>query len=256
MRWRTTPNGHDERVDDDPASEMPERLARLEHVIGRELAIPAWRRHTTGERRWPSGVAIVCMIALQYALPDWLSLGPRWLMPVIEITLIAVLVAANPGRTRRDTPFLRMIALTLIGVASVGTAYSVGVLVTDIALGRHTGSAALLLATGGDVWLINVLTFAVWYWELDRGGPLERMLGTHQYPDFLFPQMTSPGMAPKEWEPQFVDYLYLAFTNATAFSPTDTLPLSRWAKFLMLLESLTSLATAALVIAKAINALA
>ena len=100
-----------------------------------------------------------------------------------------------------------------------------------------------------------MLTFAVWYWEFDRGGPLERALGTHEMPDLLFPQMTTPDMAPRDWEPEFLDYLYLAFTNSMAFSPTDTLPLSRWVKFVMLLQSLLSLVIAALVIAKAVNTL-
>lgn len=243
-------------MDEDSAGEWPDRLAKLEHLISKDLSIPAWRRHTLGERRWPSAVTILCLIALQLALPERLSLGPRWLMPAIEIGLIVVLIAANPVRLGRGTPPLRMVALLLIAVASVGTAWSVIVLVTDIALVRHTGSAARLLVTGGDVWLTNVLLFAVWYWELDRGGPIQRALGTHQYPDFLFPQMSSPGMAAKDWEPEFLDYLYVAFTNATAFSPTDTMPLSRWAKLLMLLQSLISLVTAALVVAKAVNALA
>jgi uncharacterized membrane protein len=102
--------------------------------------------------------------------------------------------------------------------------------------------------------LINVLTFAVWYWEFDRGGPLERALGTHE-PDLLFPQMSTPHVAPKDWEPEFLDYLFVAFTTSTAFSPTDTLPLSRWVKSVMLLQALISLAVAALVVAKAVNAL-
>jgi hypothetical protein len=109
---------------------------------------------------------------------------------------------------------------------------------------------------GGGIYLINVLTFAVWFWELDRGGPAERAAGSDPYPDFLFPPMTSPEMTHKDWEPYFLDYFYVAFTNATAFSPTDTLPLSRWAKFAMALESAIALVTAALVIAKAVNALA
>jgi len=126
----------------------------------------------------------------------------------------------------------------------------------DISTGRDVGSAADLLASGGAVWLVNVLTFALWYWEFDRGGPIERATGTHPTPDFLFPQMSTPDMAPKDWEPEFLDYLYLAFTNSTAFSPTDTLPMSRWAKAVMLLQSLLSLVIAALVVARAVNALA
>jgi uncharacterized membrane protein len=229
----------------------PERLIKdIERVVE-----PAWRRHTLGEQRWPFAVTVVVMIALQYLLPDRLTVGNRWVLPAIEVVLIAVLMAANPGRVERSSKPLRMLGLALIAVASLGNAWSVGWLVHDITTGTQAGGAAELLATGGDVWLINVLTFAVWYWELDRGGPVERAYGTNPYPDFLFPQMSSADMAPKDWEPQFLDYLYLAFTNSTAFSPTDTLPLSRWAKFLMLLQSLISLVTAALVVAKAVNAL-
>ena len=229
----------------------PERLIKdIERVV-----VPAWRRQTAGEQRWPFALTIVVMIALQSLLPDRLTVGNRWVLPAIEVVMIAVLMAANPGRMERSSKPLRTLGLALIAVASLGNAWSVGWLVYNITTGRHTGGAAELLATGGDVWLINVLTFAVWFWELDRGGPVERGYGTNPYPDFLFPQMSSSDMAPKDWEPQFLDYLYLAFTNSTAFSPTDTLPLSRWAKFLMLLQSLISLVTAALVVAKAVNAL-
>jgi uncharacterized membrane protein len=227
------------------------RLVRdLEHVIE-----PAWRRRTDGEQRWPFAVAIVAMIGLQLALPERLSVGDRWVLPGVEVLVIIVLMAANPGRMERSSRPLRMLALTLIAVASLGNAWAVVGLVHDIATGTNVGRASELLATGGDVWLINVLTFAVWFWELDRGGAVQRANGTNPYPDFLFPQMTASDMTPKDWEPQFLDYLYLAFTNSTAFSPTDTLPLSRWAKFLMLVQSLVSLVTAALVVAKAVNAL-
>ena len=218
-------------------------------------ARPFWRRLTRGERRWPFALAFVVMIGLQLGLPERYSLGARWVLPAIEVVVIGALVAANPGRLERRTPMLRRLSLSLIAVASLGTAWSVGKLVTAIAGGDDTGSAAALLASGASIWLINVLTFAVWYWELDGGGALARAAGTDPYPDFLFPQMTAPSLAPKDWRPQFADYLYLAFTNATAFSPTDTLPLSRWAKLTMMLQSAISLVIAALVIAKAVNAL-
>ncbi len=119
----------------------------------------------------------------------------------------------------------------------------------------ETEDATKLLLYGGAIWLTNVLVFALWYWELDRGGPVTRMLGARKHPDFLFAQMASPEVAPEDWEPMFLDYFYLSFTNATAFSPTDTLPLTRWAKMLMLLQSAVSLATVALVIARAVNIL-
>ncbi|WP_433719950.1 hypothetical protein ACQP2Y_33905 [Actinoplanes sp. CA-051413] len=218
-------------------------------------ARPFWRRLSRGEQRWPFALAIAVMIGLQLTLPERYSLGAWWVLPAVEVVVIGALVAANPGRLERRTPMLRRLSLGLIAVASLGTAWSVVRLVVDIAGGGDTGSAAELLGSGASIWLINVLTFAVWYWELDRGGALERAAGTDPYPDFLFPQMTTPDMAPKEWRPQFADYLYLAFTNATAFSPTDTLPLSRWAKLTMMLQSAISLVTAALVVAKAVNAL-
>jgi uncharacterized membrane protein len=199
---------------------------------------------------------MAAIIALQWLLPDRLTLGPRWLFPSIELLLAAVLQAADPRRMKRDTEALRMVALGLIAVASLGTVWSVAMLIRDIVTGYDTGSAAQLLGTGAGIYLMNVLTFAVWFWELDRGGPVARALGTDPYPDFLFPSMTSPDMAHKEWEPRFADYFYVAFTNATAFSPTDTLPMTRGAKVGMALESAISLATAALVIAKAVNALA
>jgi uncharacterized membrane protein len=250
----------DERLREGPPErgDVHERLDRLERLAVRDVqraALPAWRRHTRGEQRWPFAVAILVMIGLQSFLPERLSAGPRWALPLIEVLIIVVLMLANPGRMERSSPALRKAGLALITVASVGNAWSVAWLVADIVLGRNEGTAGALLATGGNVWLINVLTFAVWYWEFDRGGPLERALGTHPDPDFLFAQMGTPDMASADWEPEFLDYLYLAFTNSTAFSPTDTLPLSRWAKSAMLAQSAISLVTAALVVAKAVNAL-
>ena len=230
-----------------------DRLSRLERDAER-LIPPAWRRRTDGERRWPSAVAIVVLIGLQLMLPDHLTLASRWLLPGIEVVLIGVLIAANPGRMVRSAGWLRRVGLGLITVASIGNGWSIWRLVAGIVRGHDVGSAALLLASGGAVWLINVLVFAIWYWEFDRGGPLQRALGVRQKPDLLFPQMTQPDLD-RDWEPEFLDYLYVAFTNATAFSPTDTMPLSRWVKLVMLLQSVFSLVVAALVVAKAVNAL-
>lgn len=227
---------------------------RLERDVERVLE-PAWRRQTGGEQRWPAAVAILAMIALQLLLPARLTLGPRWAVPALELIIIVVLFLANPGRMERSSKPLRTIGLALIAIASLGNVWSLWWLVHDIVSGTGVETAGQLLATGGDVWLINMLTFAVWYWELDRGGAVARAQGVQQYPDFLFPQMTAADMAPKDWEPEFVDYLFLAFTNSTAFSPTDVLPLSRWAKMVMLPQAAISLATAALVVAKAVNAL-
>ncbi|MEU4240424.1 hypothetical protein [Actinoplanes sp. NPDC026619] len=218
-------------------------------------AKPAWRRRTKAEHRWPVVLALIVLGTLQWYLPDRLTPGPRWLFPLIEAVIGVVLIAANPVRMRRDTPRLRMLSLGLITVASLGTVWTVVMLIRDIVSGHDTGSAGQLLATGGGIYVMNVLTFAVWFWELDRGGSVARSLGSDPYPDFLFAPMTSPDMAHQDWEPWFADYLYLSFTNSTAFSPTDTLPMTRGAKFGMAAESAIALVTAALVVAKAVNAL-
>jgi uncharacterized membrane protein len=240
------------------AGEARGRLARFERLAeqdARRVGLPAWRRETDGELRWPSAVTILVMIGLQIFLPGQLTAWTRWALIAVEVLVIVILLAKNPGRMQKDTALLRPLSLILIAAASLVNGWSAIWLVQDIVLGRDTGSAGHLLASGGNVWLINVLTFAVWYWELDRGGPRERALGHNPKPDFLFPQMATPDMAPTDWEPELLDYLYLAFTNSMAFSPTDTLPLSRWAKSTMLLQSAISLVIAALVVAKAVNAL-
>ncbi|HET9517159.1 MAG TPA: hypothetical protein VFO77_05480 [Actinoplanes sp.] len=221
-----------------------------------DLVLPAWRKSTDGEQRWPAAIAIAAMIVLQLSLPDHLMLGERWVMPAVQAVILVVLFAANPRRMNRSSMALRTLGLLLIAVASLANAWSVGQLVVGLANGTETDNAAALLMTGADIWLTNVIVFALWYWELDRGGPVDRAYGVQPYPDLLFAQMTAPDMAPTDWEPRFVDYLYVSFTNATAFSPTDTLPLSRWAKLAMMLQSAVSLLTAALVIARAVNILA
>ncbi|HLI00989.1 MAG TPA: hypothetical protein VKV06_09400, partial [Acidimicrobiales bacterium] len=115
--------------------------------------------------------------------------------------------------------------------------------------------AGPLLSTGASIYLTNIIVFALWYWEWDRGGPVARLHGERSYPDFLFPQMSTPHLTVPDWRPTFFDYLYTSYTNATAFSPTDTMPLARWAKALMLFQSAIALSIVALVIARAINIL-
>lgn len=216
----------------------------------------AWLRRTAGERRWPVALAVLVAIALQLSLPTRLGLRPSWLLPALEAALLVTLVAANPHRINNRHPALRAGSLGLVGLISVSNAVSGGLLVHQILNGTDPSiSAGSLLANGGAIYLTNVLAFALWYWEYDRGGPAARADGDAEHPDFLFTQMTSPELAPPDWEPLFLDYLYLSLTNATAFSPTDTLPLSRWAKALMALQSVVALAVAALVIARAVNVL-
>ncbi len=138
---------------------------------------------------------------------------------------------------------------------SLANSWSAARLVVGLVRGTEGLDAGPLLLTGGAIWLTNVIVFALWYWEWDRGGPMARVMGHHQYADFLFVQMQSPETAPPDWEPVFLDYLYLSFTNSTAFSPTDVMPLSRWAKMLMMGQSTVSVSIVVLVVARAVNIL-
>jgi hypothetical protein len=157
----------------------------------------------------------------------------------------------------RTSRLLRSLSLGLVIAASLATTFSafqlVRALVHHHAAGGVLDEPGALLRSGGAIWLTNVIVFALWYWDMDRGGPAERACGTHKHTDFLFSQMTAPELVAKDWEPTFIDYFYLSFTNATAFSPTDTLPLSRWAKMVMMFQSAISLLTVALVVARAVN---
>ncbi|MFF1422979.1 hypothetical protein [Streptomyces sp. NPDC058280] len=249
----------------EPDDAVPARLARIEALLtharsgmgeaDRQL-LPAWRRVTRGELRWSSAVAVLAAIALQWALPERLSLRPEWLLPALETALLIALVAANPHRIDRASRLYRAAGLALIALISAANAFSAVYLVAGLI--RGTGGAedpGALLSSGGSIWLTNVIAFALWYWEWDRGGPVARSNATRAYPDFLFPQMQTPDLATPHWEPAFPDYLYLSFTNATAFSPTDVMPLTRWAKMLMLLQAVVSLLIVILVVARAVNIL-
>lgn len=194
-------------------------------------------------------------VAIQLLLPASLAFRPRWVLPGAELALFCAVVAMNPTRVNRESTVLRWLGLSLAAAVSVGTAWSAGLLVYRIVFGHATLAASALLVAGGGIWLTNVIVFALWYWETDRGGPAARAHGRDQHPDFLFMSMTVPELAGHDWEPAFVDYLYLSFTNATAFSPTDTAPLARWAKMAMLCQSAVSMVTVILVVARAINIL-
>jgi hypothetical protein len=249
------------------------RLDELEHAVARRVeetcvaffrapqraageVMPAWRRRTRGERRWQVAACTAVAIGLQAAVPGRLGvLRPVWILPTLQAILLLALILANPHRIDRQSRVLRMLGLTLAALISVANAWSVVRLATGLVRGTEGGTPGALLVTGGAIWLTNVIVFGLWYWEFDRGGPVARALGTRPYPDFQFTQMASPELAPPDWEPAFADYLYLAFTNAAAFSPTDVLPLSRWAKLAMTLQSAVSIVTVALIVARAVNIL-
>ena len=219
---------------------------------------PAWQRKTNGEHRAPAAITIVVLIALQIWISRALGIYPGWILAAIEGLLLLVLLLTNPGRLNREHMVIRQLGLGLVTAASAANALAGGMLIYQIVT-KHANlsvmTPARLLLTGGAVWIANVVVFALWYWELDSGGPAARANHRHEHPDFLFPQMTSPETARHDWEPGFVDYLYVSFTNATAFSPTDTMPLTRWAKLAMMFQAAVSVALVALVIARAINIL-
>jgi hypothetical protein len=144
-------------------------------------------------------------------------------------------------------------SLTLIGIITVANIVALGELVSALLNHTSAGGRSLVFASV-PIWLTNVIVFGLWYWDLDRGGPAARLHENHRRPDFLFTQMSTPGSGPN-WTPDFLDYLYTSFTKATAFSPTDTMPLTAWSKLLMMVQSLASLLTVALVLSRAVNIL-
>jgi hypothetical protein len=204
---------------------------------------------------WGPQLVVGVAILLGLILPTELTLGPSWLLPSIEIVLLVGLAIVSPHPSVREHPWRRRVALGLIGLVSLANIFSLVVLCEHLINGNRA-NGRILIASGAVLWVTNVLLFGLWYWELDRGGPAERESGqVTRFPDFMFPQMTNPRWAPRDWRPGLVDYLYTSLTNATAFSPTDTMPLTAAAKWLMSTQALTSLVTVGLVVARAVNIL-
>ncbi|NLA37528.1 MAG: DUF1345 domain-containing protein [Actinobacteria bacterium] len=213
---------------------------------------PAWKQRTEGESRWAAVGALTLAAAAQLVLPHSYPAIVRFGTPAIVFALAIGSLVIVPNRIDGHTTPFRAISLSMVGLLALANAVSLAILVDRLVAGDAI-SAAELLQTGFAVWLTNTVAFGLAYWEFDRGGPGRRSEGVHDYPDFNFPQMQNPELAPPDWEPVFVDYLYVSVTNATAFSPTDTMPMSRWAKMMMLVQSVISLVTVALVIARAVN---
>jgi hypothetical protein len=211
-----------------------------------------------GESRWPPALALLAFLALNIGLRIWLphegAARAPWLLPAIEGVLLVLLLAGHPTRLARRTPWLHRVSLTLVLVLVAAALWATGLLVYDLIKGRGVShSPSQLLASGALVWLGNNLAFALLYWLIDSGGPIARSL--HPTPiDFAFTQHITPELAPPGWRPVFLDYLHLGFTNATAFSPTDVMPLTHRAKYAMLVQSTVALALFGLVVARAVNA--
>ena len=208
------------------------------------------------EPRWPAWIAIMAVGLLYTALPPYLIVGPRWLFLVILLVLMLPIIITH---FRDHHTLNRVFGFSVTGVVTLGLIASVILLIR--ALPEHKQSPTELLGSAASLWLTNILVFAVWYWRLDAGGPHGRdQQPGHTEGAFLFPQMTLPtetpsAANPNQWSPNFVDYLFLAFNTSTAFSPTDVPVLARWAKILMMVQSLISLTVIALLAARAVNIL-
>jgi hypothetical protein len=202
-------------------------------------------------------LAVLAAGGLRAVLPPALRSGDaRWAFVVVVFALLAILIIGDPGRIDRDSRWLRALTGTLIGLISVVNASAAVRLVAGIIDdAKFSNDANILLASGGAIWLTNVLAFGLWYWDLDRGGAAARARGPGHQPAFVFPEMTHAQYVGADWYPKFMDYLHLSFTTATAFSPTDVSAIRSWAKLMMMSEAAISLVVAVLVVSRAVNIL-
>jgi hypothetical protein len=224
-----------------------------------------------GESRLFPIAAVLASAGLYATLPSKFIAGSsagafsvaRWFVPAVTVVLLLALVASVPEKRLATALGLagsrlhiqrRALALTVIAILTVANAAAI-VLLVHLLVNGAQAQASLLLRAGIHMWCLNVLVFGLWYWELDNGGPVARLHAGPEGRDFLFPQQADPTISAPNWRPLFLDYLYVSYTNATAFSPTDAMPLTRWAKMLMLVESAASLVLALMVAARAVNIL-
>jgi hypothetical protein len=200
--------------------------------------------------------AILVAGLLRATLPGSLRIDDApWLLGLVMIIVLGALTIGDPGRIDRQSTWLRVLTDILIAAITIANGASAVRLVTSIInTTPFTNNAKTLLASGGAIWLTNVIAFALWDWDLDRGGAAARAHGQGQ-PTFVFPEMTNSQYVAADWYPKFVDYLHLSFTTATAFSPTDVSAIRPWAKLLMMAEETISLIVGLLVIARAVNIL-
>jgi hypothetical protein len=227
-------------------------------VSAEELPAAAAVDWSAGESRWPPALTLLTFLVVNVTVRIWIPsdgvIRVPWLLPAIAAVLIVVLLTNRPD-SPAERVRLRQLALVLTGLLVFGALWATGLLLYDIIESKgQANSARDLLATGGLVWVGNNLAFATLYWLLDGGGPIARSQRATPV-DFAFTQQMSPELAPARWKPVFLDYLHLGFTNATAFSPTDVMPLTHRAKYAMLAQSTIALALFGLVVARAVNVL-
>jgi len=214
------------------------------------------------ESRWEAAPAVSLVIATQLLLALisrnehwklWVFPWWVWLIPIgPELLLLLPLAWQRPRRRLEQLGRRRTVAIALLAVVSLANAILLLGVIASLVRGDERSGAQLLLKAI-TVWTTNVITFGLWYWAFDRGGPVRRIRPEPPPPDFQFPQMENPQLASPDWQPELIDYVYVSFTNSIAFSPTDAMPLSRWAKLLMLAESGLSSITILLVAARAVN---
>jgi hypothetical protein len=212
-------------------------------------------KHRPVDPVWHVQAVMLFAITLQLALPNRFLVGSRYVLPMIEALLIVALSLTTPQEPIFKSLTRRVNVILLIAVASIGNVYALGVVADQLLQGVSGIDGRGLIMAAINIYLTNIAIFALWYWEMDGGGPGERQLIAKHEQDFLFPQQQNENYKHPDWRPTFADYLYVSATNAMAFSPTDTLPLSRRAKLLMFLQATISLVAIALVAARAINIL-
>lgn len=205
---------------------------------------------------WHVQMTVGLALIFQLVLPDKFVAGPRFALPILETLLIVALYITTRRKVvLKNTPLRKFNSITLIILIAIANVYALQRLAHQLLIGGKVDDGHGLILTAVNIFLTNIIVFALLYWEIDAGGPVKRLGSSIRNRDFSFPQMQNPELAPLKWMPNFVDYLYVSATNATAFSPTDTMPLTRRVKLFMLVQSLISLTTIALVASRAVNIL-
>jgi hypothetical protein len=205
------------------------------------------------EERWQARVAVLVCAGLYLLLPSRLAVGPHWIEPILVVLLLIPISIQHQRRPDND-PWVRYLSLVLIAVVTVTNCISVGLLIHHL-LNTSVNQGRELIYSAVAIWVTNVIVFGLWFWELDRGGPGARAKASSRFPDLQFPQMENPNLAPNDWRPAFLDYLYTSFANGTSFAPADAMPMTHRAKALFTAESVVSLMTIAIVGARAVNIL-
>ncbi len=212
-------------------------------------------RHVSHDPVWPVQIAVLVAIGLQVALPDTFSVGTRYAIPIAELLLLGLLFYTTPRQRVFKSRIRRLNVLLLIAITAIANAYSLVVITDKLLTDGSVSDGRSLILAAINIFITNIIIFALWYWEMDGGGPGERLKIAKYEQDFLFPQHRHDGYRHPDWKPTFIDYLYVSGIAAMNFAPADTLPLTRRAKMLMLAQSALSLVTVALVAARAVGIL-